>query len=147
MVHESQPSSWILPTLSVLPKLPFSPHHSHTDRCDMREVRTSAMKFYQFEGENKQKKRLVVKQADAFNIKGSLFFVFSLPRFQAEDSQKFAVNLYLQDSSPLYLTGWFPLVCLCIPACSQKQDSTHWAKCLLCHKLAFKKLASQRKGT
>lgn len=80
MVHESQPSSWILPTLSVLPKLlllPFSPHHSHTDKCDMREVRTSTMKFYQFGRENKQKERLVVKQADVFNIKGSLFFFFA----------------------------------------------------------------------
>lgn len=61
-------------TVSVLPKLlsvllakgsePFSPHHSHTDKCDMREVRISAMKFYQFEKEGKQKKILAVKLAD-----------------------------------------------------------------------------------
>lgn len=50
--------------MSILPKLlsvllakgsePFSPHHSHTEKCDMREVRESAMKFYQFRRENKQ---------------------------------------------------------------------------------------------
>lgn len=89
------------------------------------------------------------KEAVTFNIKSPfLYFFFSLlSRFQVEGSLKFAENLYPQDLSPVYLTGWFPLDYPCIPACSQKQDSTHWAKCLLCHKLAFKKPASQRKGT
>lgn len=48
----------------------------------MREVETSAMKFYQFGRRKKNKRKLAVKQAIMFNIKGSFlsfFFTVQIP--------------------------------------------------------------------
>lgn len=157
MAHDGRPSSWILPTVSALPRLlllllcqvilAFQPTPlSYWQMWCERSWNICYEILPVWKKKRKEKKRLAIKQAVLFNIKGCFLFPL-LSRFQVEVSLKFAENLYPQDLSPLYLTGWFPLVYPCIPACSRKQDSTHWAKCLLCHKLAFKKLASQRKGT